>query len=58
MSAPRPERPPIYGLMAEFSSADDLIAAAHRIHDAGYRMVAAYTPYPIEELSEALGHHR
>ena len=31
------QRPLIHGLMAEFNSADDLIAAAHRIHDAGYR---------------------
>ena len=54
-----PHHPPlIHGLMAEFNSADDLIAAAHQIHDAGYRKVDAYTPYPIEELAEALGHHR
>jgi hypothetical protein len=52
------QRPLIHGLMAEFNSADDLIAAAHRIHDAGYHNVDAYTPYPIEEVSEALGHHR
>lgn len=60
MSAPHhpPGRPPTYGLMAEFNSADDLIAAAHKIHDAGYRRVDAFTPYPIEELAEALGHHR
>ncbi|MEA2603615.1 MAG: hypothetical protein QOF89_4607 [Acidobacteriota bacterium] len=54
---PHPHRPQVHGLMAEFNSADDLIAAAHRIHDAGYKKVDAYTPYPIEELSEALGHH-
>jgi len=51
-------QPQIHGLMAELNSADDLIAAAHQIHDAGYRCVDAYTPYPIEEVSEALGHHR
>ena len=55
---PHHHRHSIHGLMAEFNSADDLIAAAHRIHDAGYQRVDAYTPYPIEELSEALGHHR
>jgi len=49
---------PIYGLMAELSSADALIAAAHKVHEAGYRKVDAYTPYPIEEVSHALGHHR
>jgi len=53
-----PRRPPIYGLMAEFNSSDDLIAASHRIYEAGYRKVDAFTPYPIEEVSEALGHHR
>jgi hypothetical protein len=51
-------RPPIYGLMAEFGSPDDLIAAAHKVREAGYTKVDAYTPYPIEELSHALGHHR
>jgi hypothetical protein len=55
---PQSHRPLIHGLMAEFNSADDLIAAAHGVHDAGYRCVDAYTPYPIEEVSEALGHHR
>lgn len=48
----------IHGLMAEFNSSADLIAAAHQTHDAGYTQVDAYTPYPIEEVSEALGHHR
>ena len=51
-------RPPIYGLMAEFRSAEEVIAAATRVREEGYRWVDAYTPYPIEELSEALGHHR
>ena len=58
MSAHPHHQPLIHGLMAELNSADDLIAAAHQIHDAGYRCVDAYTPYPIEEVSEALGHHR
>ncbi len=45
----------IYGLMAEFDSVDTVIAAAHRVHDAGYRKVDAYSPFPLEELSEAIG---
>lgn len=44
----------IHGLMAEFSSADGLIAAADAARDAGYTRMDAYTPYPIEEVSEAL----
>ena len=49
---------PIYGLMAELPSAEALVAAAHKVHEAGYKHVDAYTPYPIEEVAHALGHHR
>ena len=52
-----PVRPPIYGLMAEFSTPADVVAAAKRVHEAGYRKVDAYSPYPMEELSEALEFH-
>jgi len=55
MSSVRDSRPPIHGLMAEFPSAEALIEAAHRVHQAGYEKVDAYTPYPIEAVSEALG---
>jgi hypothetical protein len=41
--------------MAEFSSAEELLAAAHRAREAGYRQMDAYSPFPIEELTEALG---
>ena len=51
-------RTPLYGLMAEFETPTDLVRAAHAAHAAGYRRVDAYSPYPIEEVSEALGHHR
>ncbi len=57
MSTPAMTRPPIYGLMAEFGSADELIEAAHRVREAGFTKMDAFTPFPIEELSEALGHH-
>jgi Alternative complex III, ActD subunit len=49
---------PIYGLLAEFSSAGALIEAAEAVHAAGYRKVDAFTPYPIEEVAHALGHGR
>ena len=48
---------PIYGLMAEFRSPGDVVAAAQRVREAGYRRVDGYSPYPIEELSEALHFH-
>jgi hypothetical protein len=55
MSSPHESGPPTYGLMAEFPSADALVAAAHQVHAAGYQKVDAFTPYPIEAVSEALG---
>lgn len=45
----------VYGLMAEFRDVGSIIEAAHRAYDAGYRRMDAYTPFPIEELVEALG---
>jgi len=50
-------RPPIWGLLAEFESPAAVVAAAHRVHQAGYRKVDAYSPYAIEELIEALDLH-
>lgn len=50
--------PPIYGLMAEFHSPGEVVAAARRVKEAGFEKVDGYSPYPIEELSEALQFHR
>jgi len=46
--------PGIYGLMAEFDTPTEIVAAARQSYDEGYRKMDAYTPFPIEELSEAL----
>jgi molybdopterin-containing oxidoreductase family membrane subunit len=46
---------PPYGLLAEFDNAKDLVIAAARARDAGYRHMDAYSPFPIEDLPEALG---
>jgi Protein of unknown function (DUF3341) len=46
---------PIHGLLAEFENPDDLVAAARQARTAGYRKMDAYTPFPVEELHEALG---
>ena len=48
-------RPPIYGLMAEFESPTALVEAAERARLAGYKHMDAFSPFPIEELTEALG---
>ena len=52
-----PRRPPVYGLLAEFTEPNELITAVKRTREAGYRRIDAHTPYPIEELSEALAFH-
>jgi Alternative complex III, ActD subunit len=50
--------PRLYGLVAEFPSADALIAAANQTREAGYRRIDAYSPFPIHGLAEAIGFHR
>ena len=44
-----------YGLMAEFASAAEILAAVRASRGAGYERVEAYTPYPVDGLADALG---
>ena len=46
---------PLYGLMAEFDDPTAFVAAARLARQQGYRRMDAYSPFPIEELHEALG---
>ena len=48
----------IYGLMAEFATPEQLLEAARQTHDAGYRRIDAFAPFPIEGLAHAVGFHR
>lgn len=45
----------LYGLIAEFAAAPQLLEAAKRACAAGYSRLEAYSPYPVDGLSEALG---
>ncbi|HKD84535.1 MAG TPA: DUF3341 domain-containing protein [Terriglobales bacterium] len=49
---------PIYGLMAEFENSTELVKATKAAYAAGYRKMDAYSPFPIDEASEALGFHK
>ncbi len=49
------KRDPVYGMMAEFDSAQALIDAAKHTHEAGYQKIDAYSPFPIEGLAEEIG---
>lgn len=42
----------LYGILAEFDSPEQLLAAARAAREDGFRDVQAYTPFPIEELTE------
>jgi hypothetical protein len=48
---------PIYGVMAEFETPSALVSAAREARRQGYRKLDAYSPFPIEELSDALHLH-
>ena len=49
---------PIYGVIAEFDNPTALVNAARAAHEKGYRKLDAYSPFPIEELSDALHLHQ
>jgi hypothetical protein len=46
---------PAYGLLAEFDEPEKLLRAIGEARARGYRRMDAYTPYPIEEVTHALG---
>jgi len=45
----------LYGVLAEFRSADELLLAVRAAQSAGRSGVEAYAPFPVEGLSDALG---
>jgi hypothetical protein len=48
-------RQPLYGLLAEFESPQELLEAAHKTRAAGYKRIDAFTPMPVEGLAQAVG---
>lgn len=57
MDSAHPSPPTIYGVMAEFDTPTALVHAAKQTYAAGYRNIDTFSPFPIEESWEAIGHH-
>ncbi|MGZ5435318.1 MAG: DUF3341 domain-containing protein [Pyrinomonadaceae bacterium] len=51
-------QPQLYGVMAQFDNPSQLVAAARSAYEEGYRLINGYSPFPIEELDEAIGFKR
>lgn len=45
----------LYGIMAEFDSATELVDAANQVREAGFTKTDAFSPFPLHEIDEALG---
>jgi len=50
--------PTVWGLLAEFETAEEILLAAQRVRQAGFRHIDAYTPYAVEGLAAELGLRR
>lgn len=46
---------PLFGLLADFADADALLAATRAAHQAGYRHMEAFSPFPLEAIEPLLG---
>lgn len=50
--------PGLYGLLAEYGSAQELLEAVRQVRRAGLRAIDAFTPFPVEAISEEVCDHR
>lgn len=44
-----------YGMAAEFGSAADVLRAAEKVRDAGYRRWDVFSPFPVHGLEKVMG---
>ncbi len=51
------EKPPIYGVMAEFLNPQELYDAVKAAKSEGYDKLDAFMPYPVEEISHEVVNH-
>lgn len=48
-------RKPLFGVIAEFSSARSLYEAAEKVRDKGFKFWDVHSPFPIHGMSKAMG---
>ncbi len=53
-----PDNHEVYGLIAEFDDPNRLVEVTQSAYDRGFRLMEAYTPFPVEGLDLALGYYR
>ena len=56
--AEREHGQPVYGLLAEYRSPQALLDAILRTKGEGYTAIDAFTPYPVEAVSEEIENHK
>jgi mono/diheme cytochrome c family protein len=45
----------LYGVLAEYDTPGELVEAARKVRDAGYREFDCYSPFPVHGIDEAMG---
>lgn len=48
-------QPETLGLLAEYETAEELLAAAERVRDGGYKKWDTHTPFPVHGIDDAMG---
>ncbi|MEZ5313375.1 MAG: quinol:electron acceptor oxidoreductase subunit ActD [Thermoanaerobaculia bacterium] len=48
----------IYGILAEYGSAQELLEAVRKARRAGFNAIDAFTPFPVEAISEEVCDHQ
>ncbi len=48
-------QPKLFGVLAEFANPHDLLKAAEKIRDKGFRFWDTHTPFPVHGMDKAMG---
>jgi mono/diheme cytochrome c family protein len=53
---PRPEgKAPLHGLLAEYATPSEILAASRKVRDAGFSRWDTFTPFPVHGIDKAMG---